>query len=509
MSHDEVKLLEPRLYDFQAAGVAFINTVKNAILADEMGSGKTIQATVAARIAGALPLLVIAPNTMKRVWKRELEKWWPGIRCAVLTGGAAARRKLFDQVKAGELDCLISNWELLRHHSRLAPYGSIASTDAEKAIKELNEIDWVGVIADEAHRAKNPKAKQTRALWAIGRQPSVRFRLAMTGTPIGQNPADMWALLNFIEPSEWPSKTRYVDRYCLASFNAFGGLEILGLRPDTQDEFYQTVDPHLRRLPKEVTMPFLPKRLGGCSNPDGPPIIRYAEMSPKQAKAYNDMASGMLAQLEEGAVIALNPISQLTRLMQFASAYATLDDNGDVQLTAPSSKVDALLEILDEFEGEPIVAFAQSRQLIMLASEALTKAGIQHSLIVGDQTEAARMKAIDDFQDGKVRAILCTISAGGVGVTLTRSRVCVFLQRSFSMVENVQAEARIHRIGSEHHENVMYIDVVSENTIDERMLEVLGQKAERLEEIVRDRQTVKWMIAGANPTIPNRKRKTA
>ena len=484
---------EPRLFPFQRAGVAFLALTKRALLADEMGSGKTVQTAVALRWLhehddGALPLLIICPNAMKRTWERELNTWWPGLRIAVITGSAAERNKVFNATRAREVDVVIMHWEVARRHSRLAPYGSIKLTEKDKETKELNLIPWKAVILDEAHKLKNPQAQQTRAVWAVMRGESVKYKYALTGTPVANAPHDMWALLHALAPEEFPSKTRYVDRYCLLSWNAFGGLDVIGLRPDTAEEFYAIVDPRMRRMPKSVVLTQLP------------PITRekrVVEMGDKQRKAYEEMSTSMVARLDNGdTVITTNPIAQLTRLVQFSSSYAEMNDEGEVRLIAPSNKVDALLELLDEVERkEGVVVFAQSRQLIMLASAALTKEKVTHSLIVGGQSDFERQQAIDDFQSGRVQVILCTVAAGGVGVTLTRSRICVFLQRDFSLVNNVQAEARVHRIGSEHHENVVIIDIVSEGTVDEHIIDVIVTKQERLEEVVRDRSTLAQLLS--------------
>lgn len=89
---------------------------------------------------------------------------------------------------------------------------------------------------------------------------------------------------------------------------------------------------------------------------------------------------------------------------------------------------------------------------------------------------------------------MCTIAAGGIGITLTRAATAIFLQRSWSMVDNSQAEDRVHRIGSEVHDKITIIDVVSTGTVEERQRVVLGNKLERLEEVMRDRETLRRVL---------------
>ncbi len=173
--------------------------------------------------------------------------------------------------------------------------------------------------------------------------------------------------------------------------------------------------------------------------------------------------------------------------MQFSSSYAEVNEQGEVRLTEPSSKIDALIEIIDELGGKQLVVAAESRQLIELACRRLDKHSITWRAVTGGQSEDQRRQAVAEFQDGKARVMLFTIKAGGTGITLTAADTIVFLQRSWSMLENKQAEDRVHRIGSERHENVEIIDLIAPGTVEEAQVVRLWQKSARLEEIVRDR----------------------
>ena len=108
-------------------------------------------------------------------------------------------------------------------------------------------------------------------------------------------------------------------------------------------------------------------------------------------------------------------------------------------------------------------------------------------MITGAQNEDERQQAIDDFQSGRIKWILFTDKAGGVGVTLTTGRRLVMLQRPWSLVDHKQALDRVHRIGSEIHDSVVIMDYVTEGTIEERVIQVLETKAENFEQIVKDK----------------------
>lgn len=487
------------LYPFQRAGVQFLAYARRALLCDEMGTGKTVQtirtlAELHKRGEKVFPAIVVAPNNMVLTWKKEIDHWWPGLKVNVVKGSAKARREILDD----PAHIYVINWEGVRSHSRLSGYGSIrlkrcikcdstladvpanSQSRCEWCKKELNLRTWRTVIADEAHRMKDPKAKQTRAVWSL-RTDGTEFIFCLTGTAIANAPHDMWPALHLISKEEHPSRQKYIDRYCLLSYNPFGPMKVIGLKEDAKKEFFSVVDPRMRRMPKDAVLPFLPKKTYST---------RYVEMSAKQAKAYAQMEDGLVAALDQGITVAANPLVQLTRLSQFASAYAEVDENGDAKLSMPSNKIDTLVEILDELGDDPVVVFAQSRQLIELASQKLTSLDVSHGLIVGGQTPDEREWNKTQFQDGRTRAILCTIAAGGIGITLTRAGTAVFLQRSWSMVDNSQAEDRVHRIGSEIHDKVEIIDIVSVNTVEERQRIVLDNKMDRLEEVMRDRETL-------------------
>jgi len=490
------------LFPHQRAGVKFLATAKRALLADEPGLGKTAQAIRAIKALqeqgeAVFPALIVCPNTLKKNWQREFAKWWPEgkINVQVIKGTATQRRKQFEE----NADVYVINWESLRSHSRLAPFGSVALARCKACgghdervtearcdvhVRELNNLDFKVVVADEMHRSKDPKSKQTRALWAATGDAQIRF--ALTGTPMANNVLDLWSILHWLSPEEWPSKTRWIDRMVDTMLNAFGGMMVLGVKPTMEAEFQATINPRMRRMLKARVLPWLPEMMFER---------RDVEMSAKQAKAYKDMRENMIAELESGdTLVASSVLTQTTRLTQLASAFAEMvvdEVTGEIKpiLSEPSCKVDAVMDDIKEgdFGDDSVAVCAVSRQLIELLSARLTKEGIAHGLITGAQSEDERQKSIDDFQSGKTKWILFTAAAGGVGVTLTTARRLVMLQRPWSLVDHKQALDRIHRIGSEIHDSVVIMDYVTEGTIEERVLQVLETKADNFEQIVHDK----------------------
>lgn len=506
---------EESLFPHQKADIQFLSNAKRAILANDMGTGKTTSSFSSIRALyeqghEVFPLLIACPNSTKHGWKREIDKMWPGLKVAVVEGTAAKRRKVLEDPS----HVYIINWESLRMHSKLKPFGSTASKKCtacggldskvtaaacEVHEKELNRIDFKSAIGDEAHRLKDPASKVSRAFKAASGDAQIRF--ALTGTPIASTPDDLFSILNWLYPEAYTSKRNFLDRYCELDYNPWGATVVKGIKRGMEREFFGGLDPILRRMSKEVILDFLP------------PVLRErrdVEMAAKQKKAYEQMRDQMVAELDDDeVVVSTSPLTRMTRMLQFAAAFGEIEyteiydpetkefrEKPNLKLSDPSCKLDAFMDDIDDFGDESVIVFASSKQLINLLSARLAKANIPHGLITGDQDAAERQVHMDDFQEGRSKFILCTIQAGGTGITLTKGSYMVFLQRSWSMIDNLQAEARGHRIGSEQHDHVQIVDYVTSDTIEEMVFEAIESKSDQLETILRDKDLMKKHLKG-------------
>lgn len=509
------------LYPYQEAGVQFLLTAGSGIVADEMGTGKTI--TLIAFLSSlystsTLPALVICPNSVKYHWAAALERFAPFTQPFVVDGPLAKKRKILKEAAQASNAVVIVNIESVRLFSRLASYGSVKlkrcrecdpkfgdellkSSRCDVHRKELNDFNFKLTILDEAHRVKDPKAQQTRAIWYVMHQDTVRYRWALTGTPIANHPGDLWSILHAIAPEEYPTKRKWLDRYALMAWNSFGGMEVVGIRPDTREEFFKQLDPRFRRVLKAVVLPQLPPKIRST---------RYVEMSTAQARMYREMEKGLITRTPDGQLlVASTQLAAHTRLIQLSSSSVKVekidpDDvtSWEVTLVEPSPKVDAFEEILDElgvlskgYDGPPVLAAAEHKQLINLAAKRLDKLGVRYALVTGDVSPFERQKALDALRARTIRVLLFTNKAGGVGMDMSASDTLINLQRSYSLVDERQKEDRNHRIGSEIHESVRIIDVVTRDSVEEDQIKTLLEKLERLEEITRDRAA----LLAANP----------
>jgi SNF2 family DNA or RNA helicase len=506
---------DKNLYDFQTAGAEFLDVAVSGLLGDDLGMGKTAQvyATIQKLIEtgrAPLPALVICPNSVKTGWEKQKIKWSIDVHPYILHGGAAARRKLLEQAKSDPRALVIINIEGVRLLSRLAPYGSVRLArcrECDKAHgedtltparcevhpKPLNGFGFQTVILDEAHRIKTPSSKQTRAVWSVAHDDTVTRRIALTGTPIANDVGDLWSIMHFIEPAEYPTRGKFIDRYALQSWNAFGGLDIVGVNPATKNEFYKILDARFRRTPKALVLTQLPKVVR---------TQRWIDMVPKQQKAYEEMANRLITRLDNGDIlVAPNNLVNATRLLQLSSSYCEVEYLTDptdedpyhtkaiVTPSEPSPKLDAMMAEYEALGGKPVVIAAMHRKLIDLAAKRFHDLKIPYGRITGLENEYERQRAIARFQAGQIPVILMTMDAGGTGVDgLQHADTMFVLQRSWSMLTNIQVDGRVDRIGSEVHDSVTIVEFITEGSIEETVqYPRLAEKYERLEEINRDR----------------------
>jgi SNF2 family DNA or RNA helicase len=531
---------------YQRVGSMFLFVARRATLADDMGTGKTRQVLRALQYAGpdALPAVVIAPRAVVRQYQTQGAMTAPNLRVELARGNIAKRRAAIAKTAAGDADVVVMTWAALRSHSRLAPYGSVRlqtcqvcdptnspdrkQTSCHRCPRELNAVDWGTVVADEAHNAKDPKAQQTRALWAVahgldGPGTGAAYRWALTGTPIADAVDDYWSVGHFLDEDEYPVRSKFIERYGLLAWSAFGGMDVVGIRPETRAEFDGFFEPRFLRRPKALVLPDLPPKI---------PVEREVELTPKQSRLYRELADEMIGWLDSGdPILATNPLTKTGKLNRVASSYLEArpcepcgqagwiaqdtpcpDCGGWGRLflaSEPSSKLDELEEILDELPpDEQVVVFAESRQLIDLAVARLRKRHVSCVDYTGAVPDAVRDEHLRQFMSGQVRVFLATIGAGGTGLDgLQCASVVVFLQRSYSAIANKQAEDRLHRIGQRS--SLLVVDVVAVDTFDDGKRVVhyveegkarnLADKDDRFEELVRDRDLLRRMLTELRP----------
>lgn len=390
-------------------------------------------------------------------------------------------------------------WDLAEHTLVFKKISELTVAQCQTHMKELNEIEWSVIIADEAHRVLNHQSQTAQSLNGVAHYgPSNPLRWAATGTPISTKVEQVWSILHFLDPVAWPLRTKWVEWHCVKGYNNYGFLEWQGLQEKREVEFQSTWSAITRRVLKEQVL-------------DLPPQLRWGSLEERltmprtgeQYRVYHEMKAEMLALVDEGAITAQNVLVQAGRLSMLASGTGyPIGEDGELGLKMPSVKVDALIQMWQdgEWEGEQMAVLFNSRKALRMCEDAMYEAGMIRpetvSIIAGDVPHARRSEDINDFQSGKRKTVLLTYGAGGTGITLTAASTVVVFERSWSPVLNAQGIDRFHRIGSERHKAITYRDLVVAGTIEVKQLDRMAQNDERLESIVHDRDKLRALFGG-------------
>jgi SNF2 family DNA or RNA helicase len=490
-------------YAHQTAGAALIKATGRVLLADDPGTGKTITALLGLTelwIDHALhgretpePILVVCPASVVDPWVQAVRTWTP--HWSVTPYRGPRRQNLL-----GGFDVYVTSYDVARMD---APTGRRGP---------LNRLAPQAVVVDECHYIKNPGAERTQAIVRIARD--APYVIGASGTPITHHTGDLCPMLEAMDAAAWPSGERFKSRFLLTDDGSGYAKKVTGLNPAAEPEFRACLEGQLRRVAKADVLDLPPKVYS----------IRTVEMPSTWRKAYDDFEAQMYAELpghdgQPGAELAVMDVfTVLTHLKALACAPAdvrietelVLDEDPDsptfgeevekrhihLDLKHPSWKVNELLHVLEERPHQSVLTFAPSKQLVMLAGESAERAGRRVGYIVGGQTPRQRTAVVDAFQAGQLDAVFATTGAGGVGLTLTAAQTVVFLQRPLSLVEATQAEDRAHRIGQTG--SVEIIDIITKNTVDDRIRSILRAHAGQLAELVRDPRIVAELMGGRN-----------
>jgi SNF2 family DNA or RNA helicase len=478
------------LRPYQEEGAARIAAARRFLLLDEPGVGKSCTtlaglAEIQARGGEIFPMVIIVPSWgVARHWQQEIAAWAPSWRTVKWGGPGRDIGKALD--RAG---ILISTY-------------ATARVDAADVNGPLAALRPVTVVGDEIHFCRGNSTKQSLAFRRIAAHAD--NVIGLSGTPITRDTGDIYPVLDAMDPLSWPSRERFVRRYCQVADTEYGQ-KIEGLNSLAEPEFRVVLTGSMRRVAKADVLKDLPPKIYS---------VRYVDIPAAWRKAYDGMEADMLAALPDNddELPAFDSLTRFGRLSQLACSAADVEVTEEwddllqgvkkhykVTLKAPSWKADELLEILAERRGHPVVSFTPSRQMAMIAGQAAEKAGYRVGYYTGlgnGITEKTRQADKDALQAGKLDLLSATTGAGGTGITLTAAGTAVFLQRPW-FEESIQSEDRLHRIGSEIHEHgVEIIDIVSRDSIDSRRRELLKEHASQAAVFVQDMRLVRSMLGG-------------
>ena len=321
------------------------------------------------------------------------------------------------------------------------------------------------LAVDESTTIKNPKAKRTKALVALGKGAS--FRRILTGSPVTKSPMDLYSQCEFMDKRllGFDSYFSFQGRYAITRTQRMGNhsfQQVVGYR--NLDELSTKLDRLSYRVTKEDALDL----------PDKVYTIRHVALTDEQLKHYMSLKNAAIALLDDGELVSAPAVmTQLLRLQQVLCGHLMTDDGELVEFK--TKRLDALLETIEEMAGKVII-WSRFRYDIIAIVATLAKAYGSGSVVsyFGDTTDEQRQNAITSFQFGDARFFVANPQTAGYGLTLTAATNVIYYANDFNLETRVQSEDRCHRIGQKN--TVTYVDFLSKGTIDEYIVKSLRAK---------------------------------
>jgi SNF2 family DNA or RNA helicase len=452
-----------RLRPYQERGLAWLAFLGGlglgACLADDMGLGKTIQLLALlvaerARAEGGRPgpTLLVCPMSVVGNWQREAERFAPDLAVHVHHGA--------ERLAGEDLTRTVASADLV-----LTTYG-LAVRDRQS----LTAIEWGRVVLDEAQNIKNAAAKQAQAVRAL----KAAQRVALSGTPVENRLAELWSIMEFLNPGLLGSASAFRDRYAV---------------PIERDGDEQAAG-RLRR----ATQPFLLRRLKTDRSiiADLPAKLEMkvlCNLTAEQASLYQAVVDDMLARIEESEGIERRGLvlATMSKLKQVCNHPAQLLRDGS-RLAGRSGKLARLEEVLEEVlaGGDKALCFTQFAELGELLRAYLSgRFGREVLFLHGGTPKRRRDAMVARFQDEPEAALfVVSLKAGGTGLNLTAANHVIHFDRWWNPAVEDQATDRAFRIGQR-------------KDVQVRKLVCIGTLEERIDALIEEKKALAELVMGS------------
>ncbi len=449
-----------KAFDFACDKFGILDGVKKSsgvALLMEMGCGKSL---VGVALLGTLyqfglieRALIVCPLSVIGVWESELEKFadFP-YTLTVLKGTQARKKAQLEGIQADGLQIVLVNYE-----------------SAWRLEKELLAFGAGLMIADEGHKLKDSRTKQSKGMHNLGDR--TRYKLLLTGTVITNQELDVFSQYRFLNSRVF-GKSFYAFRSKFFDMVGYGN-HIPRFRRWMSDEFLEQMHAIAYRVTKAECLDL----------PSVTEEVRTIDLEPKAQKIYSNIEHDCFAELNDSEVTASNILTKLLRLSQITGGHLK-DDDGVIR-NISTAKLDALSDIIDSCvaEDKKLVIMARFVAELDDIEELLEKKDIGYAVVRGGVSD--RDKQVQTFQhDENCRVFVGQIAAAGLGITLTAASTTVFYSLDYNMSNFDQAKARTHRAGQT--ENCHYIYLVCRNTIDAKVLSALKKKINLAKTLVDD-----------------------
>ncbi len=437
------KLLKTTLYPYQKEGILFAARAGRSLIADEMGLGKTIQALGTTELFkkefGISNVLIVCPTSLKYQWKSEIEKFTDS-SVMVIEGNYLARQKQYDTD---------SFYKIISYN--------VVETDLSSIRKLLPDF----VILDEAQRIKNWKTKTAQQVKKI----ESTYAIVLTGTPIENRLEELYSIIQFIDPFKLGPLYKFLDEHQIHDENG----KVVGYRELNQIRTLLT-DIILRRTKKGV-MSQLPKRTDK---------YLFVPLTSEQAKIHSEYADMVARLVHKWRRFGFLDEKDRQRLLLGLNCMRMVSDSTYIldQQTRYDTKINELMSILDdvfEVNEEKVVVFSQWERMTRLVAIELENRKVKYAYLHGGIPSHKRKALLDEFRENLACRLFLSTDAGGVGLNLQTASLLINLDIPWNPAVLEQRIGRIHRHGQKR--NVNIINLVSRQSIEERLLDVLKFKS--------------------------------
>ena len=447
-----------KLYIHQEEGVKFLLSRNGAILADDMGLGKSIQSIIAALESGAENILIVTPSSAKINWEREINVFCK--ETAIIDG------KKWKQAKF-----TIINYDILKNfHTLIETRKELTEEEISKINRQLAMAKFDIAIIDEAHYLKNNDSIRGKIMVDLSVKYNIPRVWLLTGTPVANRPMDFFNLLKIIKSPIAQNWKHYAVRYCDGR-KFFRTLKngqkrqiwLTDGASNLEELASKTKNVILRRLKTDV-----------LDMPDKVVTPTYHRLDNKGWLEYEHLWEEYLQKrLLEGKKNGnlQKDLVELILLRQFIAAQA---------IPHTIEMVENAIEM-----GRKVIIFTSFTEELEILAAHFGKLAVKHN---GPMTTTQKQKSVDAFQNNpKVKVFIGNIKSAGVAITLTEATVVIFNSFSWVTGDNEQAEDRAFRIGQKNDVNVYY--QLFEDTISTRMWETLRNKKEVIDIILGEKKT--------------------
>lgn len=403
--------------------------------------------------------IIFAPIGVCRNWPIELEKYFDLPYKVFLVAGSknASKEKRLSVIQKFK-DCtedkhcfLICNIECLR---------------SEDFTNLLATSGATFMAVDESHNLKGYKSKQTLGMFRVTERARPTHLYLLTGTPAPQGYQDLWSTLVLMGLTKDTFYTWQKKHFTDKNERRRG---TSGYYPD-----YVISEKSKQFLQQQLAARSLTAKKSEVL--DLPELLRvnvYSEMSKEQARYYDTMKEYLFAIDAEGNE--LNAANLLTRTLRLQQILAGFLGVVPVKDNPRLDALDTAIEMIPA--NEQFIIWTIFKPTYHQIAERLEKKHkVSYRMLVGDVSPEDRAENVAAFQAGEVRCIIANPKVGGEGINLNAASYSIYYTKNFDLTDNIQAEARNHRGGSERHKSITRIDIVTPDTIDEQINKALAEK---------------------------------